>query len=84
MLQSVPGQTRAELPAGQPAQPQIQPHDARSAALALLSLHGGWLGIKGYKVGSFIVINGLVGAQRSTCQLYLPCVASCQPSLLAS
>ena len=38
VLQSVPGQTRAELPTGQSAQPQIQPHDARSAALALLSL----------------------------------------------
>ena len=58
--------------------------DDRSAALALLSLHGGGLGIKGYKVGSFIVINGLVGARRSTCQLYLPCASSCQPSLLAS
>jgi hypothetical protein len=37
--------------------------DARSAALALLSLLESWLDIKGYKVGSFIVINGLVGAQ---------------------
>jgi len=37
--------------------------DDRSAALALLSLLEGWLDIKGFKVGSFIVINGLAAAQ---------------------
>ena len=37
--------------------------DDRSAALALLSLLEGWLDIKGFKLGSFIVINGLAAAQ---------------------